>query len=71
MKINKNLIIGTTPTAETNNCTCKKSCLSCGLVWQVFAGRHTNKDISLFQKQIIKRNGVLMVNDRKAKIVQF
>ena len=78
MKITKNIIIGTTPTAETYNCVCEtwqrkeRSCLSCGSIWQVFAGRHSNKDIVLFQKAIQKRNGVLMdYIDRKAKIVDF
>ena len=77
MKINKTIIIGTTPTAETYNCICEtwqrkeRSCLSCGTIWQAFARRHSNKDIVLFQKAIQKRNGVLMVQDRKAKIVDF
>ena len=77
MKINKNIIIGTTPTAETYNCICetwqrkKRSCLSCGTIWQAHAGRHTNKDVALFQKAIQKRNGVLMVQDRKAKILNL
>ena len=77
MKIKKNIIIGTTPTAETHNCICEtwqreeRSCSLCGVIWQVYAGRHTNKDIALFQKAIQKRNGVLLVQDRKAKIVNL
>mgnify|MGYP003654948046 CR=1 FL=1 len=77
MKITKNIIIGTTPTAETHNCICEtwqrkeRSCLSCGTIWQVFAGRHSNKDIAFYQKRIQKQNGVLIVQDRSAMVIKF